>query len=197
MPSASTLKVMLAAAYCRRRSVRRRALNHGDRALITPMIRESDNVTATKVFQRVGTRGLDEVARAAGMARFTPADPIWGNSRVTARDLSRLMLRLDDVLPARHRTTILDLLRTITPSQRWGVARVAPQGWRLYFKGGWGSGTGAVDHQAALLTRGSLRLSLAITTTGNGSHAAGKETLRGVAARLLRGLDDVREAPAR
>jgi len=191
VPSASTLKVMLAAAYCRRPSVRRRALNAGDRALLMPMIRASDNVTATKIFQRVGPAGLREVARAAGMERFTPASPIWGNSRVTARDLSKLMLRLDDVLPARHRSTILSFLRTITPSQRWGVGEVAPRGWRLYFKGGWGSGTGAVDHQAALLTKGSLKVSLAITTTGNGTHAAGKETLRGVAARLLRGLDDV------
>lgn len=191
MPAASTLKVMLAAAYCRRPSVRGRALDRGDRALLTPMIRASDNVTATKIFQRVGTRGLDEVARAAGMRRFTPASPIWGNSRVTARDLSRLMLRLDAVLPRRHRTTVLSLLRTITPSQRWGIGRVRVRGWTLHFKGGWGSGTGAVDHQAALLTKGDRRVAVAITTTSNGSHAAGKATLEGVARRLVRGLADV------
>jgi hypothetical protein len=36
----------------------------------------------------------------------------------------------------------MHLLRTVVPSQRWGVARVRPDGWRLYFKGGWGSGSG-------------------------------------------------------
>ena len=71
-------------------------------------------------------------------------------------------------------------------------ARVAPRGWRLYFKGGWGSGSGAVDHQVALLhARARCASRVAIMTTGNGSHAAGKATLRGVAARLLRGLDRV------
>ena len=29
---------------------------------------------------------------------------------------------------------------------------MGPPGWHLYFKGGWGSGTGWVDHQTALLT---------------------------------------------
>ena len=80
------------------------------------------------------------------------------------------------------------LLRRIVPSQRWGIARARPRGWRLHFKGGWGSGTGWVDHQGALLTRGNSRISLAILTYGNPSHAYGKRTLRGVARRLLRGL---------
>ena len=60
--------------------------------------------------------------------------------------------------------------------------------WRVYFKGGWGSGTGAVDHQVALLTRGDERIAVAVLTASNGSHAAGKETLEGVFRRLLHGL---------
>jgi hypothetical protein len=80
------------------------------------------------------------------------------------------------------------LLNTITPSQRWGIAQVKPWGWRLYFKGGWGSGTGWVDHQVALLTRGDERVSVAILTFQDGSHPYGKETLRGIAGRLLQGL---------
>jgi hypothetical protein len=65
---------------------------------------------------------------------------------------------------------------------------VAPRGWTLHFKGGWGSGSGRVDHQVALLTRGAQRVSLAILTTAQGTHAYGRATLRGMAARLLRGL---------
>jgi hypothetical protein len=70
----------------------------------------------------------------------------------------------------------------------WGIARERPRGWALYFKGGWGSGTGWVDHQVALLRRGRRRLSVAILITSSPSHAYGNETLRGVATRLLRGL---------
>ena len=38
-------------------------------------------------------------------------------------------------------------------AQRWGIGRVDVDGFRLYFTGGWGSGTGRVEHQVALLTR--------------------------------------------
>ena len=82
----------------------------------------------------------------------------------------------------------MGLLRDIVPSQRWGIARVAPSDWTLYAKPGWGSGPGAVTHQAALLQRGNRRIALAITTTDNPSHKEGERTLRGVAARLLRTL---------
>lgn len=80
------------------------------------------------------------------------------------------------------------LLETVVPRQRWGVGEVAPPGWRLYFKGGWGSGTGAVDHQVALLERGRTRVAIAVLTTDQGTHAYGKESLRGVFERLVRGL---------
>jgi hypothetical protein len=76
------------------------------------------------------------------------------------------------------------------PSQRWGVGRVTPAGWTLHFKGGWGAGTGAVDHQVALLRRGDQRVAVAVMTTGNPSHAYGTRTLEGVFRRVLRGLAD-------
>jgi hypothetical protein len=91
-------------------------------------------------------------------------------------------------VPARHRRYAMRLLSSIVPSQRWGIARVRPPGWALYFKGGWGSGTGWADHQVALLRRGRRRVSVAILITSSPSHAYATETLRGVAARLLRGL---------
>ena len=85
----------------------------------------------------------------------------------------------------------MERLRTIVHTQRWGIAEVAPAGWTLYFKGGWGNGTGLVDHQVALLQRGRERVSVAILTTISGTHRDGKATLRGVARRLLRGSSAV------
>jgi hypothetical protein len=121
------------------------------------------------------------------MRAFSPA-PIWGMSRVDAADQTLFFLHVERFVPSRHRATAMRLLSSIVPSQRWGIASVRPRGWALYFKGGWGSGTGAVDHQVALLRRGKRRVSVAILTTNSPSHAYGKATLRGVAARLLRGL---------
>ena len=187
-PSASVLKAMLLVAYLDLPSVRARSLGPQDRALLAPMIRRSDNADAGRVLGIVGAARLRGLAYRAGMRRFTPVTGIWGLSRIDAADQARYFLRIDSLLAPRHRAYALKLLNTITPAQRWGIARVRPPGWRLYFKGGWGSGTGWVDHQVALLTRGDERVSVAILTFQDGSHAYGKETLRGIAARLLRGL---------
>jgi hypothetical protein len=182
------LKAMLLVAHLNERPVRRRALRAGERRLLGPMIRRSDNDAASAVFVQVGTRRLRALARRARMRRFTPTAPIWGSSRIAAADQARFVHRIDWLVPARHRAYAMRLLEHVVPSQRWGIADVRPRGWRLYFKGGWGSGTGWVDHQVALLKRGDERVSIAILTYANGTHAYGKQTLRGVAKRLLRGM---------
>jgi Beta-lactamase enzyme family len=184
-PSASVLKAMLLAAYLRH--ARGRPLRRDERALLAPMIRRSDNTAATRIRDRLGNAALVRFARAAHMTRFRPA-AVWGLSQITARDQTRFFLRLPELLPPRHRAYGLRLLRDIVASQRWGIGRVSLPGWRVHFKGGWGSGSGAVDHQVALLTHGDIRLSVAVLTAANGSHATGKGTLEGVFRRLLRGL---------
>lgn len=185
--TASLTKTLLLLAYLRREEVRFRPLGREQKRILAPMIRRSDNDAATRIYDVVGNDGLTRVARRAGMRDFR-AGAYWGGCQTTARDQAVLFQRVERLLPPRHRAYGMRLLRTIVPSQRWGIARVAPRGWRLYLKGGWGSGSGAVDHQAALLVKGRRRITLAITTTDNPSHAAGIVTLRGVAARLLRGL---------
>jgi hypothetical protein len=191
VPAASVLKAMLMVAYLNRREVRGRPLRRRDLRLLRPMIRRSDSATASLIRNMVGNRGLRRLARRVGMRKFLPVAHPWGSSLVNAADQTRFFLRLDRYVARRHRRRALRLLNSIVPAQRWGVARVAPRGWDLYFKGGWGSGTGAVDHQVALLRRGRLRVAFAVMTTANGSHAYGKRTLRGVFRRLLRGLGRV------
>jgi hypothetical protein len=187
VPAASVMKAMFMVAYLNHPSVRDRALRGADMDLLRPMITRSDNATATRIRDYVGDWRLRRLAERTGMRRFRTA-AIWGHSRVDASDQTRFFERIDQYVPERHRARAFDLLASIVPSQRWGIGRAAPEGWRLYFKGGWGSGSGAVDHQVALLRRGEHRVAVAVMTTSNGSHAYGKETLRGVAKRLLRGL---------
>ena len=188
VPGASVMKAMFMVAYLNHPSVRGRALGRRDMDLLRPMITRSDNVTATRIRDFVRNWRLRRLAKRAGMTRFRTA-AIWGHSRIDAAGQARFFERIDHFVVERHRARALELLESIVRSQRWGIGRVGlPDGWRLYFKGGWGSGTGAVDHQVALLRRGEHRVAVAIMTTSNGSHAYGKETLRGVAKRLLRGL---------
>jgi hypothetical protein len=188
VPSASVLKAMLLVAYLDDPRVRNRALGAGDHRLIDPMIQHSDNEAATQVLGFVGPSGVYGVAQRAGMREFSLDPVIWGLSRIDAADQARFFLHIDAHVVARHRATAMHLLATVTPSQRWGIGQLRLPGWQLYFKGGWGSGSGAVEHQVALLIHGSIRVSLAVMITTSPSHAYAKQTLQGVFARLLRGV---------
>ena len=102
-PSASLLKAMLLAAYLRKGSVRGRSLTGSERSTLTPMIERSDNAAASRTLGWVGTSGLRKLARRAGMHRFTPVTPVWGNSRVDASDQAHFFLQIDRLMPGRHR----------------------------------------------------------------------------------------------
>jgi hypothetical protein len=183
--SASVVKAMLLVTFLDLPSVRDRALDPGDTDVLGPMIRASDNDDAQQIFDIVGQSGLSALAHRVGMTEFA-TNPIWGETSITARDQTRFFLHIDAAVAARHRSYAMRLLRSVIPPQRWGIAELAPAGWRLYFKSGWGYGTGLLDHQVALLVRGCARVSLAVLTMYDGSHAYGKQTLRGIFARLLR-----------
>ena len=188
VPAASVLKVMFLVAYLRQESVRDRALRESDRDLLRPMIIRSDNYAASRIANMVGPRAMYRLAARASMRDFSYTRP-WGLSRTSARDQARFMFRLRRYIPNRHETYALELLTRIVDSQRWGVGQVATPGWRKHFKGGWGSGSGAVDHQVArLFDRPGQRIGIAVMTTGSPSHTYATTTLRGVFERLLAGL---------
>ncbi len=184
-PAASVFKVMLLVAHLRKRHDA--GLSDRDRVLLGPMIRRSDNTAASTVRDLVGRRRIERLARVARMRDFR-YDPVWGQSLTSPRDQARFMYRLMSYIPGRHRPYARYLLSHVVREQRWGIARVKPRGWRLFFKGGWGSGTGLVDHQVALLKRKRRRVAIAVFTELNPGHSYGKRTLRGVSARLLAGL---------
>ena len=185
--SASVVKAMLLVTYLDLPGVRDRALRPGEMAVLGPMIRVSDNDAGQQIFDTVGQTGLTELARRVGMDHFEPNQD-WGNTGITPRDQTRFFLHIDGFIAPRHRTYAMRLLRSISARDRWGIGELAPPGWKLYFKGGWGYGTGLKDSQVALLTRGCARVSIAVLTTHDGSHAYGKATLKGIFARLLRGF---------
>jgi hypothetical protein len=185
--SASLVKAMLLVAYLNRSDVRRRRLHRADRRLLGPMIRVSDNDAATAVYRRVGAAGLIRLAHRAGMRRFI-AYPVWGGCQVTARDQARFFFRIRSLLPSRHRSYGLGLLRRIVSYERWGIPPGSPSGWRPYFKGGWfRDPDGWRVHQAALLRRGDRHISIAVLTRGSPTLNYGAATITGVTSRLLHG----------
>jgi len=189
VPSASVIKAMFMVAYLRHPDVRDREIRDSDRALLGPMIKRSDNDAATRVADYVGPERINRLARAAEMKDFHYTRP-WGLSTISARDQARFFFRLDRYVPERHEGYARYLLSHIVESQRWGIGRVHRPNWKFFFKGGWGSGTGWVNHQVAFLERGRLRIAIAIMTRDSPSHDYASRTLREVAERLL---DDLPE----
>ena len=188
VPAASVLKVMFMVAYLRRPERRHRELRRSERDLLRPMIRRSDNAAATQIANMLGPGPMYRLADRAGMRDFSYTRP-WGLSRTSARDQARFMYKLRSHIPRLHQRYAFRLLSRIVASQRWGIGQVDTTGWRKHFKGGWGSGSGAVDHQVVQLRRPSRRhVSLAVMTTSSPDHEYGKQTLRGVFRRLLANL---------
>ena len=191
MPAASTFKTLALVAYLTK--ARHRDLNSHDKALLRPMITRSSDSATDQVVRYVGWGLIRAIAKKVPMYNFHPNTKIWGRSRIDAIDMANYMLHIDDFMPERHRAYGLKLLASVIGPQRWGIGQVRPKGWHLYFKSGWGLGTGWVDHQVVLLTKGDMRVSVAVLQykIGNSkaAHAYGKDSLKGLFSRLLKGLD--------
>jgi hypothetical protein len=180
-PSASLVKTVLMVAELRRANGSR--LEPAARARIEPMIVSSDNNAAFASYNTLGKAGLVAAAGAAGLRDFAVPTSLF-DAQVTAADQARLLLRIDRVVPPAHRRYARRLLSSIVSWQRWGIAPVARErGYKAFFKGGWRTG---LAHQAALLERGGRRIGLAVLTSGSPSQDYGIETIRGIAARVLR-----------
>jgi D-alanyl-D-alanine dipeptidase len=183
--SASLVKAMLLVAYLRK--IGNRAPDAAERGSLGPMITVSSNDAADTIYYSVGDAALYDLARRAGMTRFSVAG-YWGNAHLSAEDQARFFNRIDRLVPRASRGYARALLSSIVGYQRWGFSSYASAaGFKTFFKGGWrGTGAGQLVHEAALFERGDTRVSMAVLTDGNPSHEYGTETLRGVAQRLFR-----------
>ena len=175
-------------ALLRQPDVRHDALTSAEKRLIGPMIKRSDNQTATAIYNRVGQRALYRLAKDAGMRRFT-TQPTWSLSTITPKEQARFFYRLEMFIPRRHRGYAMKLLTKIVASQRWGIPPAAPRGWKLHFKGGWSGRPSWRVNQVMLLRKPPRRFSIAILTREQPSREYGHESIEGVARRLLRGYE--------
>jgi hypothetical protein len=180
--SASVVKAMFLVAYLNQRNVRGRALGRRDKALLKPMITRSDNGAATRVRNIVGNGALVRLARRVGMKDFATASA-WGSTQISPYDQTRLFWGIDSYIPRRHRAYARKLFASVIPSQRWGLPRAQPRGWRILFKGGWLPPR--VVNQVGLYQRGDTRIAVAVFTDGDPSFGYGIGTIVGVSRRLL------------
>jgi hypothetical protein len=184
--TASVVKVMFLTAYLQMLEAHHRSLSASDRALLYPMIHESNNDDASAVLAAVGGAAVARVAREAGMRDYAPGIGWWAFSQTSAQDQASFMMQLSHLIPARFYGYARYLMATIEPEQSWGFPPVARPSWQVYFKTGALPSEGLFN-EIALLERGPLRFTVSVFTDGDPSMAYGEQTIEGVAERLLAG----------
>ena len=185
--SASVIKAMLLVAYLNRLANDGEPLPADHEAYLQAMIRTSDNDAANAIYAHVGDLGLYALAREARMADFE-ASGSWGSARITAADQARFFASIPELTAPAYRDYVRALLSSVVARQSWGIPQVSRPDWQTFFKGGWlTTRRGSLVHQVARLESGTSALTIAILTDGNPSDAYGRETIRGIASRLLGG----------
>lgn len=173
--AADLVEAMLMVALLRRTGDA--PLSAADRALLVPMMADEDTPATIAAFDRVGREGLLLVARTAGMKGFSVVDHVL-DAVITPADQARFLLHLDGLVPRRHREEARSLL---TSGGQHDIAAVAG-GAHVVARS---AARSRMVHEVAVLQRDGYRVALAVLTSGQPSEDYGRETVRGIAARLL------------
>ncbi|RGA02154.1 hypothetical protein DI270_025840 [Microbispora triticiradicis] len=147
--SASVVKILIATDYLERH---RGAIPARDRALLTPMLRGSDDDAATALWRRGGQGEIvRRMARRIGLSETSPppaAKPgFWGYTAISAADIALVYRYLLKRAEPRVRDFVLGNLRQAWRcasdgfDQYFGIPRAVPRPWAI--KQGW-SGYGSV-----------------------------------------------------
>jgi len=138
--TASVLKIAIMGAVVLRAQRAGRSLTSAERALITPMIRTSNDPAANSLWSSVGgVGGMSSFDRALGLSETRETSP-WGLTSTSAADRNELLRQLVlgqwGPFSAASRSTARSFLLDVTPSQRWGVTAGVPSGWKVPLKNG-------------------------------------------------------------
>jgi hypothetical protein len=185
-PSASASKTLLLLAFLRKED------NISSyREDLEKMIRYSDNKAASKIYSILGDDTLAKVAKSVGL-RDTQFNGGWSSIRFSSADYARLFASFPASFPQERRRFAMNLLRSVSASQRWGIPRTFSR-FRVYFKGGWRpEANGYLLLQGALLEKKGKRFSLAVFSNGSGNQDEAIASLEKV-SRLIRGAFSLKE----
>jgi beta-lactamase class A len=130
------------------------------RSLLEAMVEQSDNDSATALWNQVGgAAGLASFNAKIGLSATTPSKcvtcagfpwPGWGLTTTTAMDQVELLRQFVDpnsALSTAQRDYGLNLMQNIAPDEAWGVTAGVPTGVTVALKNGWLPLTGETNWQ--------------------------------------------------
>ncbi|MFD5122843.1 serine hydrolase [Streptomyces sp. NPDC058385] len=199
--TASIVKVDILAALLLQAQDADRALTAQERAYATAMIENSDNASATALWEAIGgADGLDAANLTLGLTGTRAgAGGEWGLTRTTAGDQLTLLRAVFGTegtesakgaksagsgLSAASRAYVAGLMGRIASDQRWGVSAAADSASVCALKNGWlpRSATGLWDiNSVGRVSVGGQRYLVSVLSDGNATKEAGVALVEGVA----------------
>ncbi|WP_328957787.1 serine hydrolase [Kitasatospora purpeofusca] len=158
------------------------------RGLATTMIENSDNDSASGLWDEIGAdAGLDAANARFGLtATEAGQDGYWGLTSTTADDQLRLLRQVftdDSLLSAASRAYIQELLDQVEDDQRWGVGAAASNG-GYEVKNGWlprdTDGLWVIN-SIGRVERDGHELLIAVVSDGNPTDSEGMDLVESVA----------------
>jgi hypothetical protein len=192
--SASIAKVSILGTVLRKAAVANRPVSTAERSHAVPMITQSSNDDATWLWNSVGgAPAVQAYQRSLGMP-FTVQDPHWGLATTTAADQARVVegtVWANPLLRPADQAYARGLMRSVIPSQHWGVSAGAPAGATVELKNGWLPYAGnynvnSIGHVSDATHDYVIAVLTKTPGTGSASFTYGINTIQGV-TRLLWG----------
>jgi Beta-lactamase enzyme family len=163
------------------------ALTGEDQDLATTMIENSDNDSASDLYDDVGgAEAIDEANRVCGLSQTTVGtDGYWGLTTTTVADQIRLLrvvfTRPSPLSPA-SQEYIQSLMSQVEAGQQWGVTAAADPGTRFMVKNGWLPNPSLWEiNSIGEVTRDGQQMLIAVLSDDNASEAAGISLVEDVA----------------
>ncbi|MCX5260648.1 class A beta-lactamase-related serine hydrolase [Streptomyces canus] len=178
--TASIVKVDILAALLLRHQEAGTRLSAREKAYATTMIENSDNTSASALWDIIGkASGLDAANKKFGLTGTEGGDgALWGLTQTTAADQLTLLQQVfgdDSELTETSRSYLQGLMGRIEADQQWGVSAAADgSGWAL--KNGWlpRSTTGLWDvNSIGRVTVDGHAYLVAVLSKGNSTQAKG------------------------
>jgi beta-lactamase class A len=196
MRTASIVKVMIGMRLFARAQEQRRGLTADEQSNLTAMIRSSDNDSASRLWGSLGGPAvISWIRKVTGVRNTHPPGnpPSWGFTTTTARDMAVILNALVRAkgINAANRDALLREMRSVIPSQRWGIGPAVRRS-NPAVKNGWYPDndapvwrvhcTGIADHAGR-----ANRWVIVVMTRypANLGMEYGQETCSGIAARAL------------
>ena len=158
-----------------------------DQDLATTMIDNSDNDSASDLYDDVGgARAIDDANRVCGLTGTTAGTAgYWGLTSTTVDDqirLLRVVFTRPSPLSSASQEYIQSLMSQVETDQRWGVTAAADPGTRLMVKNGWLPNPYLWEiNSIGEVTHDGQRMLIAVLSDDNASEGSGISLVEDVA----------------